>query len=154
MDAATPVPEPVQEPQAEEVTVWSGHPSHAMYFGTYTLCILFCVLIVPIFIALWIWIKVRTQVYELTSQRLFFTTGILSKQREEWELYRVKDMRIEEPFKLRLFGKGNIVLETSDRSIPNFVLQAVDQPKQLSARIRQLVEERRRTRGVRELDVE
>ncbi len=146
--------EPEVAPQADEKPLWEGHPSHATYLGTYILCVLFCWLVVPIFIALDIWLKIRTQIYELTSQRLFFTTGIFSKNREEWELYRVKDMRIDEPFKLRMFGCGNVILETSDRSNPQFVLQAIPNPRKLADTIREIMEERRRARGVRELDVD
>lgn len=139
---------------ATEQPVWQGHPSHVQYLGTYTLCVLFCWLIVPLFFALYLWMIIRSRVYEVTTQRIFYTTGIFSKTREEWEIYRIKDMRVEQPFKLRVFGKGNIVLETSDRSIPNFVIEAVPEPRSLADRIRQLVEERRRSRGVRELDVD
>jgi uncharacterized membrane protein YdbT with pleckstrin-like domain len=142
------------EAPAIEQPVWSGHPSHVLYLGTHILCILFFWLIFPLFISLWRWLQVRFQIYELTSQRLFFTTGILSKHREEWELFRIKDMHVEEPFKLRLFGRGNVVLQTSDRSMPDFTLRAVPQPRELADRIRHLVEERRRARGVREIDLD
>ena len=144
----------VSEATSAEQAVWQGHPSHVLYLGTYILCALFCWLIVPIFIALYIWLMLRSRVYELTTQRLFYTTGIFSKHREEWEIYRIKDMRVEEPFKLRLFGRGNIVLETSDRSTPVFTMEGIPEPRQLADRIRLMVEERRKARGVREVDVE
>ena len=148
MSQLSPEHAPTEQP------VWSGRPSHLQFLGTYILCALFCWLIVPLFIALWRWLQVHFQRYELTTERLFYTTGILSKHREEWEIFRVKDMHVVEPFKLRLFKHGHIVLETSDRSQPNFTLEAVPHPRELAGRIRQLVEERRKARGVREIDVE
>ncbi len=41
----------------------------------------------------------------------------------ELELYRVKDIVLNEPFLLRLVGLSNIVLVTSDRSTPVFVVE-------------------------------
>ena len=137
-----------------EHVVWTDHPSHVEFLGRYILCALFCWLIFPIFLAAYYWLLLRSRRYELTNQRLLFSHGIISKTREEWELYRIKDMRIDQPLKLRLFGKGNIVLQTSDRSLPEFTIAAVDSPQALSDQIRKLVEVRRDSKGVREVDME
>lgn len=137
-----------------EHVVWTDHPSHVEFLGRYILCFLLSPLIIPIFVAFYYWLLLRSRRYELTNQRLLYTHGIISKTREEWELYRIKDMRIDQPLKLRLFGKGNIVLQTSDRSMPDFTIAAVDSPQALSDQIRKLVEARRDTKGVREVDME
>ena len=61
---------------------------------------------------------------------------------------------LEQPFFLRLFGLGNIVMQTSDRSHPSVRLRAIRDGEQLYERIRAAVEESRARKGVRELDVE
>src|SRR5262245_37499072 len=92
-----------------EKTLWQGHPSHVTNFWTYVLCGLTFWLIVPIFIALWKWLEMRCFVYELTTERLKHTSGVFSKRLDELELYRVKDIAIEQPFALRLFSLANII---------------------------------------------
>lgn len=137
-----------------EEVVWEGTPSQVINLGTYVLCTLLCVLIVPIFIALWKYAVTRTTRYTLTTQRLSFRRGVFSKETDVMELYRIKDMRVIEPFFLRMFGKGDIVMDTSDRSHPEFTLRAVPDPDKLRDTIRRYVEMRRDEKRVREVDFE
>ncbi|EKD50777.1 MAG: hypothetical protein ACD_62C00429G0002 [uncultured bacterium] len=137
----------------QESILWQGSPSHIMNFGVYTLCALLCILVVPIFYGLYRWLKLRCFRYELTTERLRTAQGILSRRVDELELYRVKDICILEPFFLRLFKKGNIVLSTSDRMTPDVVIQAVPDYQELREKIRTQVETMRARKGVRELDV-
>lgn len=135
----------------EETSVWKGSPSQAINFGTYTLCVLLCWMIVPIFIFIWKWMEVRATVYELTTERLKMSSGLFTKRTEEIELYRVRDISLVEPFWYRLFGAGNITLLTADVSTPDVVLEAVPGPQELREHLRQCVEgvrERKRVRNV------
>lgn len=140
-------------PSAEE-TVWQGHPSHVVAFWTYVFCALLFWLVIPIFIALWKWLEVRSTRYELTTQRILSTTGIFSKHTDSIELYRVKDFCVREPFWYRLFGVGNVHLDTSDRSSPVFEFRAIREPRALADAIRHQVEHLRSVKGVREMDMD
>jgi uncharacterized membrane protein YdbT with pleckstrin-like domain len=137
-----------------EQTVWRGHPSHVMNLGLYLICFLTCWLVVPIFIALWKWLETRCLVYELTTERLKQSHGIFNKRVDELELYRVRDLAIEQPFFLRMFSLANIVLDTSDKTTPRVVLKALPDAQNLADSIRQHVEVQRQRKNVRELDVE
>ena len=139
---------------AEEKELWRGTPSHLVNLPWYVLWLLLFWLVIPLFILLWQWLVIRTTVYELTSERLKLRRGVLNKHLDEVELYRVRDYKLEQPFFLRLFGLGNIVMQTSDRSHPSVRLRAIRDGEQLYERIRAAVEESRARKGVRELDVE
>ncbi|PTM59179.1 PH domain-containing protein [Desmospora activa] len=136
----------------QEETLWEGSPSHVAVLGTYLLCLLLCVLIVPIFYAIWVGIKLKSTRYRLTTERLQITTGILSKKTEVVELYRVKDMTLEQPFFLRLFSRGKIRLITSDQTMPQVHLEAIADANELMDVLRKHVEERRDQKRVREVD--
>lgn len=141
---------------ATEEVVWMGSPSQVRHLGLYVLCALTFFLIVPIFIALVRWLQTRSNVYEVTTQRIRETSGIFSKQTDDLELYRVKDMRLEQPFFLRMFHAGSIRLMTSDRTSEDYVLQAVrpaEGPRALMDTIRRHVEIRRDQKRVREVDM-
>jgi uncharacterized membrane protein YdbT with pleckstrin-like domain len=103
------------------------------------------------------WIVVRNHRYKVTTERIFYTTGIFSKKTEALELYRVRDVDMYEPFWQRLFKLGNVALTTSDKTSMNFLLKAVPNPGELMNNIRKNVEQRRdvkRVRGVEFLDDE
>jgi uncharacterized membrane protein YdbT with pleckstrin-like domain len=80
--------------------------------------------------------------------------GVLNKKLDELELYRVRDYKLDQPFFLRLFSLGNIILQTSDRTHPTVVIQAIPDAENLREQLRTYVEACRTRKGVRELDVE
>ena len=96
----------------------------------------------------------RCRRYRVTTQRIVYSTGVFNRATEELELYRVKDIRLEEPFLLRMFGLGNVVMLTSDRTSPEFRIHAVKGASGLLDSIRKHVEMRRDEKRVRELDVD
>ena len=137
-----------------ETAVWTGNPSQLKNFRVFLICGLLCWLVVPLFYALWKWLEVRCFTYELTNQRLKITQGVLNKKTDEIELYRVKDTALVEPFWLRLFGKGNIELLTSDRATPELTIEAIADANRVREQLRAQVEALRDTKRVREIDFE
>ncbi|MBS0001146.1 MAG: PH domain-containing protein [Cyclobacteriaceae bacterium] len=138
----------------EEKLIWKGHPSQWINFGTYVLCFLFCWLIIPIFIAIWKYLLVRTWTIEITDQRIIEGKGIFSKTTDELELFRVKDLRLEEPFLLRLVGLSNILMNTSDRTHPVYLIPAVRNGGSVREELRVAIDARREKKQVRETDFE
>lgn len=139
---------------SEEKHVWSGTPSQVINLGSYLLLGLFFWLVIPLFVALWKWLVVKNTKYELTTERLRTSNGVLNRKTDELELYRVQDYRLEQPFFLRLFSLGNVVLSTYDHSHPQVVLKAVPNSEALLEQVRACVEVVRGRKGVREITVE
>lgn len=137
-----------------EQTIWRGSSSQWKNFGVYILCLLFCWLIVPIFIALARYLQTKNKIYELTTERLKITEGIFSKVTDTLELYRVKDLETRQPFLYRLFGVENIQMNTSDTSSPFIFIEAIPHTVGLADKIRNQVEIIRQQKGVREIDIE
>ena len=159
--------------EPKETIVWRGTPSQWTNFGVYLLCLLLTAgvifgytivsppqplillgLAVPFIWALCRWIATKCQRYEITSERVKITTGLLSRRSSEVELYRVRDYSIVEPFWLRLVGCGDVVLVTADRTTPQFVLHAVPNAAALKDQIRTHTEQMRQRRGVRDLEID
>lgn len=138
----------------QEETLWIGTSSHVSKLGTYLLCLLFCWLIVPIFIAVWTALKINSTRYQLTTERLQITEGVFSKRTEQIELYRVKDLTLEFPFIYRMFSKGNILFFTSDHTLQNFSLEAISNADGVMDVVREQVELCREQKRVREVDIE
>jgi uncharacterized membrane protein YdbT with pleckstrin-like domain len=138
----------------EEKTVWKGSSSQVIFLGTYVLCVLFCWLIVPIFIFIWKWMENRSRVYEVTTQRIKVTRGVFNKRTDELELYRVRDTSLVEPFRYRIFGAGNIELTTMDASTPGLTIEAIKGASDVREEIRRNVEACRDHKGVRVTEFE
>jgi uncharacterized membrane protein YdbT with pleckstrin-like domain len=154
----------------DEQVLWRGTSSQLTNIGPYLVCLLlaagsvaaglffppfgFALLAVPALWALWSWLVVRCRVYELTAQRLRLSSGVLNRRTDELELYRVKDIGLEEPFWLRMFGLANLELDTSDRSHPKVTIPAIGDAKGLREKLRANVERLRDQKRVREVDFE
>jgi membrane protein YdbS with pleckstrin-like domain len=163
-----------------EEMVWRGTSSQWKNFGRYALTVLGCaivlvifalaragseqaralspfiliLLLVPIGIALMRYLETRTKVYELTTERIKISQGILNRVTDTLELYRVKDLETRQPFLYRLVGIENVQLNTSDASSPYVLIHAVPSRVGLGDKVRNQVEIIRRDKGVREIDIE
>lgn len=135
-----------------EKKVLEGRPSQFDNAFSYIFLFLISFLVVPIFIIFWKWLSTRATITELTNQRIIKRTGVLNKQIDEVELYRVKDYRVEKPLGLRIFGLSNVKLITSDELVPIVTIRAVSNGEALRNTIRNIVEQRREEKGVREFD--
>lgn len=140
--------------ESSEQIVWKGSPSQLVNAPTFIVCALLFWLVVPIFIALWKWLVVHNIQYALTSERLKMRQGVLNKQFDELELYRVRDYRLEQPFWLRIFALGNIIVRTTDTTHPLIVLRAIQDGESVLELVRHNVETCRAKKNVRALDLE
>ncbi len=104
--------------------------------------------------ALWQYLVVKNQVYELTSQRLKMHSGVLNKHLSELELYRVTDTQFEQPFLLRLVGLANVHVLSADKTSPAILIPAIPGARELREQLRDLVETQRTAKGVRVSEIE
>ena len=133
-----------------ETNLWTGSSSQVKNFWLFVACLL----VIPIPWAIYRWLAVKCRTYTLTTERLLISDGIFNKVNDSLELYRIRDLRSEQPFWLRMFGLENIHLVTTDASTPALTLDYMPVSAQLRDVLRQRIEECRRRKGVRELDLE
>lgn len=152
---------------AQESPLWKGSSSQWLNLGPFSLAGLLAVglvaaglfqplafagLVVPLGWALWSYLVVRTRVFELTTERLRITRGVINQQVDEIELYRIKDSVLLRPWWMRLTGLSSIAMETSDRTMPQLTLPAIPDGAALREQLRTEVEAQRDRKRVRELD--
>lgn len=90
--------------------------------------------------------------YEIHAEELRYYSGIFRRKHEFIENYRIKDYRVERPLIYRLFGLGNLIIYTSDKTTPVFRLDAIRDPEEKYKILRGLVELNRREKHVFEVD--
>jgi uncharacterized membrane protein YdbT with pleckstrin-like domain len=152
-----------------EENIWKGASSQTMHLGKYLLCLVAVVaaivagflwqswvllaMALPVLFALYLWLRVRSTVYTLTSERFRVTQGILGKRTDDLELYRVKDLTLLEPLSQRMVRAGTIEMTTSDHTTPRVTLPAIREPGKVLDLIRTHVEKQRDRKRVTEVDM-
>lgn len=156
----------------KEEPIWAGSPSQATNYGAYAAWLLVFAVVgvaayyqiealkayyaaVPLCAAdlLWRTLKVRATHYTITTQRVRVTRGLLSKNVQEIELYRVKDTSATQTLYQRLFGLGDVEILSGDAENPSIVLRYVPKALDIRERIRHEVLDLRQRFNVRELDM-
>lgn len=124
----------------EEKTIYEGSPSQWTNTKIFVLCGLFCWLIIPIFIAVYYYFLVKSTKTTITTKRILLERGLFSKRIDEVLLKRVTDTKILEPFLLRLVGLSNIVVFSTDKTIPSFEVNAVGDGRRVWNELRAAIE--------------
>jgi uncharacterized membrane protein YdbT with pleckstrin-like domain len=147
-----------------EHVVWTGTSSQVLNFYRYSFCVALCIpfffihiaiILYPVSaaVALWSYLQVRCQKFELTSQRLKISFGVLSRTDETIELYRIRDTRLEQSFFQRFFDVSDVYLISSDAMTRSVVISSILNGSEVRELVRTYVEARRDAKGVRQLDV-
>jgi uncharacterized membrane protein YdbT with pleckstrin-like domain len=159
---------------SEEQTLFKGSPSPLIKSGTFAMCGLILVAclvfafivrqpysfilmglgLVTLVYAVLQWLLIKVRVYEVTTERVRTTTGILTRRTEELELYRVKDTALIEPLALRMFSLGDIEIITNDASTPMVRLEAIRGARALREEMRKGIEACREKKRVRLAELE
>ena len=63
--------------------------------------------------------------YRITDRRLIVEKGILTKNREEIQLYRIRDIALKRNLFERIFNMGDITILSTDTSSPAYTLRNI-----------------------------
>lgn len=132
--------------------LWQGRPSQVLNANVYMLCALGALLVVPLLIAAWQWLSLRSVSYQATEETLTIRRGVLNRQVEQVELFRIKDLSLSKPVWQRMLGMGTIEMLTSDQTAPVVRLEAIANSDQVMELLRSTVLRERQAKGVREID--
>jgi membrane protein YdbS with pleckstrin-like domain len=69
--------------------------------------------------------------YRLTNRRLFVSTGLLRRRRDQMELLRVKDVFTRQTLFERWLSLGTVVVVSDDYDLPTFYLTGVHDPRKV-----------------------
>lgn len=81
--------------------------------------------------------------YSLTDERLFIESGLLTTKENECRLYRVMDLQLTRTLGQRIFNLGTITICSSDKSLGDFELKNIKNPKEVKELLAEQVEVQR-----------
>ncbi len=86
--------------------------------------------------------------YSLKEERFFIETGILNKKYDEVRLYRITDVSLTRNFGQRLFKLGTIHCCSGDKTLGDFDILSIKNPKEVKEQLSELVEKQRDSKRV------
>jgi membrane protein YdbS with pleckstrin-like domain len=138
----------------DEKTIWTGVPSQWSNFGTFVFAgIFWWLFFIPVLVAIYSYLITRSMQMTITTERLRLEWGILSKNLEEIELYRVRDTSVNQSFVERILKLGTVIVHTADQTAPIVRLRAIPDPRGVREMVRKYTEVMRQRRNVRDIDV-
>lgn len=87
--------------------------------------------------------------YMLSEDRLFLSEGFLNIKDNEILLYRIRDISTSRNLWQRLFGVGNVIVDSSDKTTPQLLLKNIKDPVGVKEMLHKYVEDMKIKRRVR-----
>jgi membrane protein YdbS with pleckstrin-like domain len=94
------------------------------------------------------WIRSVSTRYHVTTQRIQIERGLLSKTKENVELFRIDHFDLHKPLGMRILGHAVLHLRSSDTSFPSVVLYGIPNLEALSETLRECALRERKRRAV------
>lgn len=129
---------------AVERELFSGRPALIYSVGELLTAIITLGIALIVF-----WLRRASTRYTITTQRIQVERGILSKSRSNLELFRIDDYEILQPLGMRLVGKTELRLKSSDRSVCDLSIKAIPDLERLSEQLRECSLRERERRGIK-----
>lgn len=156
---------PDREPPAREQTLWSGRTHWKHYAGRLILWALGSIVfgaasiwvtgrfeawggsvafwgtVIPIglvgaYLGATIFWRIIGRRYRLTDQRLFIERGVLAQTIDQTELIRVDDVRVRKTLLDRVFGLGDVEINSTDASDALILLEGIRDPDRIAEDVR------------------
>jgi uncharacterized membrane protein YdbT with pleckstrin-like domain len=115
-----------------EKPLFAGHPA-VIYSAWQWIAVVLTVGIAAIFY----WLKSLGTTYEITSQRVRIERGVLSKDKDSIELFRIDHFDLHKPLGMRLAGYCLLHLRSSDASFGTVILYGIPNLEQLADTLRE-----------------
>jgi uncharacterized membrane protein YdbT with pleckstrin-like domain len=84
--------------------------------------------------------------YRLYQESLEVESGLVSRNIENLQLFRVRDLRLRQSVLGRLFGVGDVIVTSTDQSTPHLTVRGVENPRAVYETLRELVARSQATR--------
>lgn len=80
--------------------------------------------------------RIRTTIYTITTQRVIIEKGVASKTVEDIDLRYIDDTQFTQSLIQRMLGIGNVMIVSSDKMVPAYMLRGIADPRNVRELIR------------------
>lgn len=86
--------------------------------------------------------------YSMDEERLFVDKGFFKTTSDEVRLYRIMDVSLTRTLGQKIWGVGDIEVHSSDKTLHDFTIKSVKNPKEVKELLSQTVEKQREQKRV------
>lgn len=115
-----------------ERQLFTGHPAVISSLGQWAIVVLTLGIAWLVY-----WIRSRSIVYTLTSQRIQIERGLFSTVKAGVELFRIDDFDIHRPFGMRVLGYSMLHLRSSDPDLSTVVISGIPHLEEVADQLRE-----------------
>jgi hypothetical protein len=115
-----------------ERELFAGHPAIISSLGQWVLVVITIGIAYLVF-----WVKSRSVVYTLTTQRIQIERGLFSTIKASVELFRIDDFDIHRPFGMRVLGYSMLHLRSSDPDLATVIISGIPNLEALADQLRE-----------------
>ena len=83
-------------------------------------------------------VRISTE-YRIFSDSLEVESGIIARNIDNIQLFRVRDVGLNQSMLGRMLNVGNVAIASTDQSAPHLVLRGVDNPRDMYETLRELI---------------
>ncbi len=109
----------------EKISLFKLSSEHAMAVGKYRFLFGLGVSAVVALILVLKAVKLKTTYYEISGDRIEYGRGLLDRQVDNLDMFRIIDLKLRRNFLDCIVGVGSVILTTTDKSDPEFVFEKV-----------------------------
>jgi membrane protein YdbS with pleckstrin-like domain len=95
-----------------------------------------------------LWLKRLSTHFHITTQRVRIEHGLLSKTKENVELFRIDHIDLSKPLGMRIMGHAVLYLRSSDTNYPTVELRGIPHVENLAETLRECSLRERKRRAV------
>jgi uncharacterized membrane protein YdbT with pleckstrin-like domain len=115
-----------------ERQLFAGHPAAVSSLGQWVIVVITIGIGYLVF-----WVKSRSTLYTLTTQRIQIESGLFSTVKASVELFRIDDFDIHRPFGMRVLGYSVLHLRSSDPDFSEVMIQSIPDLEALADQLRE-----------------
>jgi uncharacterized membrane protein YdbT with pleckstrin-like domain len=111
--------------RVEKVSLFKLSGSEQAMVGKYRFLFGLGIAVVVVLILLLKALRLKTTYYEVSGERIEYGRGLLDRQVDNLDMFRIIDMKLRRSFLDCIVGVGSVTLTTTDKSDPEFVFKKV-----------------------------
>ena len=108
---------------------------------------------IGLLILLWLWIKLKTGDYRITTRMIDQSSGVISKKHKTSDVWRIKDIQFNQGIWDRIYRTGKIKIISLDKSDPFLLLQGLPDAKKIYEKLKEAAHEQRLERKVTSIEL-
>lgn len=94
------------------------------------------VILIPFFgiglpILLWLWLKLKTEDHRITTRMIDQSSGVISKRHKTSDVWRIKDIQLNQGIWDRIYRTGRINIVSLDKSDPVLLLRGLPDARRI-----------------------